>query len=435
MAISTASVRVFCVSTRARTENELDVCPPNSQNKRRMKSTVPFSCSPAFRVTALSALSLFCLSSCDDKEETKQPEETTVEPTPAPEAAAPAADTLAEAREALFNEAVYELAQKVSDPALFPELNEEVKVMLELMETYYAELAKNPEGSMERTRLALQIAGTLRDLSSNKAYDAYTRAQSELAALPEDIRNSADGKHCAGDIENGLGSCLLMQRKTAEAMPHYEAALAIAQEQFDAVAPAEGAAPAQGEVAPELSRAATDLLDSLRCLGDCQRMADDPEEARTTYMKGQEIVTRLKTLSSSMSVSYVKLLTALGNLDNSAGRSKEALSAWVLGANICKQLNNSSPRLDVKAQTKRCYDALIPAIQAVANSLNAAAGEEQAPADNNAQTEPITPELKAAAAEAAKNAPEAPAPAPAAAPAPAKPAPTPAKPANRRKRK
>lgn len=398
-----------------------------------MKAIVPFSCSPAFRLTALSALSLFCLNSCFDKEETEKPAEAAA-PTapPAPEAPTPAVDTLAEAREALFNEAVYELAPKVSDPAIFPELNEEVKVLLERMETYYTELAKSQEGSMERTRLALQIASTLRNLSSNKAYDAYTRAQGELAALPEDIRNSADGKHCAGDIENGLGSCLLMQRKTEEAMPHYEAALAIAQEQFDAVAPAEDAAPAQGEVAPELSRAATDLLDSIRCLGDCQRIADDPEEARATYMKGQETVVRLKVLSSSMSISYVKLLTALGNLDNAAGRSKEALTAWVQAANICKQLNNSSPRLDVKAETKRCYDALLPAIQSVATSLNAAAAEQQASAaDNNAQTEPITPELKAAAAEAAKNAPAA----PAAAPAP-KPAPAPAKPANnKRKRK
>lgn len=402
-----------------------------------MKATVPFSCSPAFRLAALSTLSLFCLSSCFDKEETEKPAET-AEPAAQPEpqeeeAAAPSANTLEEAREALFNEAVYELARKVSDPAIFPELNEEVKVMLERMETYYAELAKSSEGSMERTRLALQIASTLRDLNSGKAYDAYTRAQNELAALSEDIRNSDDGKRCAGDIENGLGACLLMQRKVADAQPHYEAALAIAQAQFDAVAPAEDAEPKQGEVDPDLSRKATDLLDSLRCLGDCQRMADDPEEARTTYMKGQETVVRLKVLSSSMSISYVKLLTALGNLDNAAGRSKEALAAWVQAANICKQLNNSSPRLDVKAETKRCYDALIPAIQAVANALNATAEEQQGATDNNAQTEPITPELKAAAEEAAQDAPAAPA--PAAAPA-AKPAPAPAKPApNKRKRK
>lgn len=399
-----------------------------------MKSFASLSRVPALKMTALGALSLFCLNSCDDKEETAAQPETTTE-APAPEVTEAPVDTLAQAREALFNEMLFRLTGKVTDPAAFPELNEEVKVLLEQMETYYTELAKSGEGSMERTRLALQIASTLRDLSSGKALDAYTRAQGELNALPEALRNSAETKRCESDIESGIGACLLMQNKPAEALPHYEAALAIAQAQFDAVAPEEGTEPKEGEVAPELSQASTDLLDTIRCLGDCQRMADDPEEARATYMKGQELVTRLKVLSSSMSISYVKLLTALGNLDNAAGRSKEALSAWVMGANICKQLNNSSPRLDVKAETKRCYDALIPAIQAVANALNAASAEQPAATEDKAdiQTEPITPELKAAAEEAAKNAPQEPA--PAAAPAPTKPAPAPAKPANKRKRK
>lgn len=398
-----------------------------------MKSFASLSRVPALKMTALGALSLFCLNSCDDKEETAAQPETATE-APAPEAQEAPADTLAQAREALFNEMLSGLAAKVSDPALFPELNEEVKVLLEQMETYYTELAKGTEGTMERTRLALQIAATLRDLNSGKALEAYTRAQNELNSLPEDVRNGAEAKRCESDIESGIGSCLLGQNKPSDALAHYEAALAIAQAQFDAVAPADGTEPKEGEVAPELSRAATDLLDNIRCMGDCQRLADDPEEARATYMKGQELVTKLKVLSSSMSLSYVKLLTALGNLENASGRSKEALSAWVLGANICKQLNNSSPRLDVKAETKRCYDALIPAIQAVANALNAASAEQPA-AEGNAdiQTEPITPELKAAAAEAAKNAPQEPA--PAAAPAPAKPAPAPAKPANKRKRK
>lgn len=392
-----------------------------------MKIHTPFSRASVLSLTALSVLSLFALNSCNDKEEEAKPEEPAAAPAPEP-----AADTLAQAREALFNEALYELAQKVTDPAVFPELNEEVKVLLERMEAYYTELAKGAEGSMERTRLALQIAGTLRDLNSfQKGFDAYTRAMGEFNALPEDIRTGADGQRCLSDIESGLGACLLAQNKVAEALPHYEAALATAAAQFEALAPAEDAEPKQGEVDPALSRCATDYLDCIRCLGDCQRAADDPEEARTTYMKGQEAATRLKVLSSSMSISYVKLLTALGNLDNAAGRAKEALTAWVTAANICKQLNNSSPRLDVKAETKRCYDALIPAIQAVAAGMQPA---EQPAAEDNAVTEPITPELKAAAAEAAKEAPAAPVAAPAPVAKPAAPAAKPA-PRNNRKRK
>ena len=276
-----------------------------------MKSFASLSRVPALKLTALGALSLFCLNACDDKEEQATPTDAAAE-APAPEAAEAPVDTQAQARETLFNEMLFELLGKVTDPAVFPELNEEVKVLLEQMETYYTELAKSGEGSMERTKLALQIASALRDLNSGKALEAYTRAQGELNALPEALRNSAEAKRCESDIESGIGSCLLMQNKPAEALPHYEAALAIAQAQFDAVAPAEGEEPKQGEVAPELSQAATDLLDTIRCLGDCRRMADDPEEARTTYMKGQELVTRLKVLSSSMSISYVKLLTALG---------------------------------------------------------------------------------------------------------------------------
>lgn len=392
-----------------------------------MKIDVPFSRASVLSLTAVSVLSLFALTSCNDKEEEKAPE------TPAAAPEAPQVDTLAQAREALFNEALYELAQKATDPAVFPELNEEVKVLLEYMEAYYTELAKGSEGTMERARLSLQIADTLRNLNSfQKGVDAYNRAMGEFNALPEDIRNSADGQRCLSDIESGLGACLLAQGKATEALPHYEAAFKTAEAQFEALAPAEDAQPKQGEVDPALSRCATDYLDCIRCLGDCQRAVDDPEEARTTYAKGQEAATRLKVLSSTMSISYVKLLTALGNLDNSAGRSKEALTEWITAANICKQLNNSSPRLDVKSQTKRCFDALLPAIQAVAAGMQPA--EQQPAAENNAQTEPISPELKAAAAEAAAAAPEqAPAAAPAA--APAKPAPKPAaKPAPRKRK-
>lgn len=408
-----------------------------------MNSAFYLSRVPALKMTALGALSLFCLSSCFDKEDgdKKPAEQPTATPSPAD------GDALAQAREALFNEALYELANKVTDPAIFPDLNEEVKVLLEQMETYYAELAKGPKGTMERTRLSLQIASTLMNLNSGKAFDAYTTAQNELKSMPEAIRDSDDGKHCASDIENGLGACLLAQRKPLEAMPHFEAALAIAEAQFEAVAPAEGAEVPQGEVAPDLSRKATDVLDCLRCLGDCQMLAEDPEEARATYLRGQEVVTRLKVLSSSMSISYVKLLRALGNLENAGGRPKEALAAWATGAQICKQLNNSSPRLDVKAQTLRCYNTLIPAIQAVANSVNAAAAQEPAAdkeAEADIQTEPITPELKAAA-EAAANPPAAPVVAPesvmpdavvpAAAPAPAPASGKHGKPGNKRKRR
>lgn len=404
-----------------------------------MKFHSAFSRRRVLQMTALGALSLSLLSSCDDKTAEEAPAEQAAETpaaeaaeTPAPEQAAPAVSP----REALFNQAVYELARKVTNPALFPELTEEVKVMLEHMQAYYAELAAAPEATVERARLALQIADTLRDLNSYaKAAEAYDRALADVNALPEDVRNGDDGQRFCSNIENGIGSCLLMQRKAADALPHYEKALDIARKLYEPVAPAEGAEPQQ-YLTPAFEQKATDLMDAIRCLGECQRYAEDPEEARTTYKSGQELAVQIKVLPATTSISYIKLLTAMGDLENAEGNQKEALNMWVTAANLSKQLNNSSNRPEVKVATKRCFDGLIPAIQSVVNSINAAnadKSEEAKPADaDTAQTEPITPELKAAAEAAAQEAPAAPAPAAAPAPTPAK-KPAPAKPARKRK--
>jgi peptidoglycan hydrolase CwlO-like protein len=120
-------------------------------------------------------------------------------------------------------------------------------------------------------------------------------------------------------------------------------------------------------------------------------------------MKGQELAQRLKRLSSDMSISYVKLLTALGNLDNSMGKSQEAMGAWVMAAKICQSLNASSPKLDVKAETKRCFDALLPAIQSVGQKLQAEQDEAKKQAD---ETKAAEEQAAAAAQEAEKAAAE-----------------------------
>ena len=90
----------------------------------------------------------------------------------------------------------------------------------------------------------------------------------------------------------------------------------------------------------------------------------------------------------------IAYLTSLGNLDNSLGKPKEAIGAWVMAAKICQSLNASSPKLEVKAETKRCFDALLPAIQSVGQKLQAEQEEAQKKAD----------EEKAAAEKAAQEA-------------------------------
>ncbi len=351
--------------------------------------------------TALLGISgLLCLNSCDEKEVAA--EETPVAPAPEP-APEPVVNRLEETREALFNHAVYVLGQKVSSPETFPELNSTVKDMLELMHAYYAELQKG-EPSEERARLALQIAGTTRDLGAySKAQGEFEAALQEVESLPEELRSSTAVQRMQSGCQNGIGLCLLNQNKAAEALLRYEAALVIDEALYQAVAPKEGEELPAGDVEPNLSRAATDLIDSYRCLGDCQRAVDDPEEALATYTKGQELGQRLKRLSSEMSIAYVKLLTSLGDLNSSLGKPKEALGAWVMAARICQSLNASSPKLEVKAETKRCYDALAPAINSVAQQLqNEQKAGEQKAAEEKAAAEQAAEQAAAAEKEAAQ---------------------------------
>lgn len=394
-------------------QNELDGTRAKAQNKESMTFQHNFLPNCGRFTAILAAGAALFLSSCDEKETTAPAAEAApvaTEPAPAPETAAepeatpePATDQLAAAREALFNHAVYTLGQKVTSPEAFPELNTMTKDMLELMQAYYTELQKG-EPSEERARLAVQIATTTRDLGAfSKAQAAYEAALQELEALPEAQRNTPACQRMLSSCHNGMGVCLLAQGKANEALEKYEAALTVDEAQYQAVAPKEGEELPEGEVEPNLSRAATDLLDSYRCLGDCQRAVDDPEEARTTYMKGQELAQRLKRLSADMSISFAKLLTSLGNLDNALGKQKEALGSWVMAAKICQSLNASSPKLEVKAETKRCFEALVPAINSVGSQLQAEQDAAQKKAEEDkAAAEQAAAEQAAAEKEAAE---------------------------------
>ncbi len=396
-----------------RGQNGLDVWPGNMQNVESMILSDRFRKSSSRCAALLGMASVLCLSACEEKEAEPAPadaqpapaaEQPAPEPAPEPAPAPEPEPSQAESgRDALFNFAVYTLAQKVTSPEQFPELNSMVKDMLEMLRSYYAELQKG-DASLERARLALQIASTTRDLGAHsKALGEYENALKEIEALPEDVRNTPDAQRMLSSCHNGVGLCLLAQNKASEALPKYEAALAVDEALYQAVAPKEGEELPEGEVEPNLSRAAADLLGSYRCLGDCQRAVDDPEEARTTYMKGQELAQRLKRLSSEMSIAYVKLLTSLGNLDNAMGKSREAMGSWVMAAKVCQSLNASSPKLEVKAETKRCFEALLPAIQSVGQKLQSEQEEAQKKAEEeNAAAEKAAQEAAAAEKEAAE---------------------------------
>ena len=388
-------------------QNELDATRARVQNSQSMMHSERFRKSGSRCAAILGVASAMCLCSCWDKAADQAEDAPATKPMSVMEdysvggdeqAAPQDGDSLAAAREALFQHAVYTLGPKVTSPETFPQLNTTVKDMLELMRSYYAELQKG-EPSLERARLALQIAATTRDLGAHaKAQAEYEAALAEVENLPTEDKLGAEGQRMLSACHNGVGVCLLAQGKASEALPKYEAALAVDEAQYQSVAPAEGEELPEGEVEPALSRAAADLLDSYRCLGDCQRAVEDPEEAATTYKKGHTLAQRLKRLSSDMSIAYVKLLTSMGNLDNSMGKSKDAMAAWVIAARICQSLNASSPKLEVKAETKRCFDALLPAIQSVGQGLQA----EQEEAKKNSEEEKAAAEKAAAEAAAAE---------------------------------
>lgn len=385
-----------------------------------MKAFLPSPANVRVRVGAAALAALLCLSSCDDKDKTDTPaDKPAAQPAeqPAAQAAEPA-PTATETQKALFDEAVYVLAAKVTAADRYPELNSEIKNLLELLSNHYDALCRENGDIQERARLSLLIAQTTRDLGAYpKAQAAFERALADRDALPDAAKETAEAKHALSTAYNGMGACLLVQGKTQEALTWYEKALLLDEERILALAPAEGEE-TEGDVPAELGRAAADALDSYRCMGDCQRVAGDPEEAAETYKKGQELVTRLKKLSPEMSIAYIKLLTATGNLSNSNGKTREAFAAWLLAAQICEKVNAASPRLDVKAETKRCHDALMPALQAVAAKLKEEQGEAPATEESpeGIQTEPIAPlpeinESAPAAETAAADAPAADAPA------------------------
>ena len=104
-----------------------------------------------------------------------------------------------------------------------------------------------------------------------------------------------------------------------------------------------------------------------------------------------------------MSISFAKLLTSLGNLDNELGKPKEALNSWVIAAKICQSVNASCPRLEIKAETKRCFEALVPAINSVGSKLQAEQQEaDKAAADEKAAAEQAAADQAAAEKEAAE---------------------------------
>lgn len=347
----------------------------------------------------LGLASALVLCSCEDKE--AAPAAPAEEPVAAAEQNAPQEPELSafdETRDALFDHVVFQLAQKVSNPELYPEVNAEVRDTLALLNDYYAALEKEAEMAEERVRTALLIAGMTCDLGAYaKAYTAYENALKQLELLPEDVRGGRDAKRSLSTIESGLGACLLYQGKSAEALEHFRKSLDTDLAVFKELHPDEKKPLEENNVDPEVALAAAAVMDSYRCLGDCQNVMNDTEEARETYKKGLEMVPALRVVTPKMAIAYIKLLIASADLENSLGNMKGAYVSWYQAGDLSKKLALGNHPLAIRAEAKRLNESLIrPLLQVEAKlkeeQRKAAEAEAAAkPADAPVTEAPIQP--------------------------------------------
>lgn len=275
---------------------------------------------------------------------------------------------------------IYDVGNAVRQQASSPMWREQVRDMRNKLEEYYDVRVKNGSDPVERVRLGLFLADTTRDLTAyDKALDEYSAVLAECEKLTEEQINSVDLRRLRSAIENGIGSCYFAQRKAAAAMPHYEKALKIDLEIFNELAPENDAPlPTGNALHPSLAKAAEEVLASYRCLGECQFMADDPEEARDTFKQGQDLVVRMKHLAPPMSIQYIRLLTSLGNLESSCGQLRQAYAAWMNAANIAQRLRQVAPSPAVQAQAARYMQELEPSIKTIGKQLQEAQAAESA---------------------------------------------------------
>ena len=370
-------------------------------------------------MAALGLVSAWSLCSCGDEKPEAAPasEPAAEQPAAAPAAEAPELSDFDKTRDSLFDHMVFRLAQKVSNPELFPEVNAEVRDALALLTDYYAALAKEPDMAEERARTALLIAGITCDLGAYaKAYTAYEEAMKQVDALPEDIRNGRDANRSRSMIESGLGACLLYQGKSADALEHFRKSLELDLAIFKELHPDETKALEENNVDPEVAQAASSVMDSYRCLGDCYNVQGDTEEAKETYKKGLEMVPALRVVTPTMAIAYIKLLIASADLENSTGNMKGAYVAWFQAGDLSKKIALGNHPIGVRAEAKRLNESLIRPLMQVEAKLKeeqrkAAEAEAAArQAEQPVTEEPIQPVPAAEAAPAPVVAPEAEAP-------------------------
>lgn len=354
----------------------------------------------ARRVAAVVAgvAAMVGLNSCEEKapDETK-PAAGAQTIQSADESAAPAQAPADDARAALLEALIYDLGRCASENARHPELNAAVRNMLELLEKYYEQSKEATTGTPERVRLALRLADTTRELTAwTRACAFYDEAAAAYEAMPQELRDRTENKRQLSSILNGKAFCMMSSGNMDEAIKLYTDGLALDNELYTTVVPSEGPViPEKGEVPAGVSQAATAVFSSYRCLGECQMLADDPEEARETLKTGIALAEEIRRMTPEMHMQYIRLLVAMGNLESRCGNESEVLRHWARAAEMCRALYSATNDQAMRFKVEQAFSKLVPNVQALSKKLNPenaqqqpAPQQEQAPLEQQPAPQP-----------------------------------------------
>lgn len=336
---------------------------------------------------SLVALGLACalgMVSCKGKEENKASQEpenrlqaTEPEQTPAAvEVAGPAAPAAVDTTEQkeLLNYMIFNIGKLAGEQTSNPIWYEQVRDMRNKLEDYYNSLEARGDDPQMSIQLGLLLADITRSMKAfDKAIKLYGDTLAKWEKLPQEERDTLENRRVRSSIANGMGGCYLVQGKATDALPYYEKALEIDEAIFRELAPeGNGELPVgNAQISPDLERAAEDILSSYRCLGECQRWAEDPEEARDTYKKGQALAMRMNHLRPGASLQFIRLLSAQGDLENSCGQLQNAYVAWARALQLAQNLEKLGPAPSVLAKARQDQRRLVESLKAIAPRVRA----------------------------------------------------------------
>lgn len=294
-----------------------------------------------FSVALFGAATLVTFTSCTD-----ETEEAAAAEQGEPAAAAPSSE-LAAAKEALFNDMLFEVGPKLTSSMtdqIFtigipsPECWDKVCVYLEKLENYYNALEKggSPE---ELARVAIRIAQLRTDLASPKyANEWYVKAKKHFDAMSAADKASAKGKALNSEIEEGIGSTMQLN-EAEQAVAHLESAIALRKELVFALVP-EAEIGNQTSMPPELSEHVVALMRDTQRLAICYNQMSEIGKAREVLRSCSTLVGGFPVVACTQRarVQFAHLNHFLGNLEYKAGDTEAALNAWLLAAAQCSRV-------------------------------------------------------------------------------------------------